>query len=67
MEPLRYDRNKIFKFPEGRVIKWSVYKPPPKKLKIVYKIVIYENTPQQAKQQPTFTSNSALISFDEQT
>ena len=21
MEPLRYDRNKIYKFPEGRVIK----------------------------------------------
>lgn len=39
---------------------------PPKKLEIVYKIIIYENTPQQAKQQPTFTSNSALISFDEQ-
>lgn len=67
MEPLRYDRNKIYKFPEGRVIKWSVYKPPQKKLEIVYKIVIYENTPQQTKQQPTFTSNSALISFDEQT
>ena len=65
MEPLRYDRNKIFRFPEGRVIKWSVYNPPPKKT--VYKIVIYENTPQQVKQQPTFTSNSALISFDEQT
>ena len=66
MEPLRYDRNKIFKFPEGRVIKWSVYKPPPKNLRL-HKIVIYENTPQQAKQQPTFMSNSALISFDEQT